>query len=192
MPPRKQKPKTLQPIAGASQLSADCVPQPAANTQDADASQPSGPCPAIAAILQEVLVFGRIPKQVKKPSTEEERKEKLLAQRLSSQRKFMTEENLQQLDELAKQAKDEAATKRKAAKNEAQARELMDEFRKLGHYPRETENKEPEFAQRLRKARKAVLFQPADEAELAASHNETVWTTQRENEAEQVSAQMEE
>ena len=165
---------------GASQSSSS-------NQTDTGASQPSSSNPADAVssrtssvketfhpIVIEVLELGRIPKQMKQPSTEEERKESALAKRLSNKRKVMTKEDLQRLDEL----RDGAQKKSKAGIDVVATQGLMEEVRALGRYPKDTENST--LARALRKARTAALFQPAEEAEL----DEMRWTTQRAEEEE--------
>ena len=99
-----QQPATAQnasnPEPAASQPSAGSAVQPAVAIHAADALRPSISSPAAAAMVRDVLEFGRIPIKRKQPSTDEQRQENVLAQRLIKHKKHMSEDDARQLDEL--------------------------------------------------------------------------------------------
>jgi len=98
----------------------------------------------------------------KKPKTADERKESLLAMRLSKHRKS-----------IPKGALAEFENPRGHAIN-TKVEKLLDEVRELGHYPHETRSQTHEsgLAMRLRRARAAGILQPSQEAELQALRRE--------------------
>jgi len=161
-----QQPATAQnasnPEPAASQPSAGSAVQPAVAIHAADALRPSISSPAAAAMVRDVLEFGRIPIKRKQPSTDEQRQENVLAQRLIKHKKHMSEDDARQLDELPTTPKERPT-----------AQDLMTRVRELGHYP----SQRTALARQLQEA--AALFQPAETAEL----DELRWTAQREQEA---------
>ena len=138
-----------QAVTAESQPSTGSALQPAANISVASASRPSVSTPAAAAMVRDVLEFGRIPTERKQSSTEEQRKEKLLAHRYNRQKKHMSEDDARKLDQLQVLTKDRAT-----------AQNLMARVRDLGHYP----SQRTALARQLQEA--AALFQPAEAAEL--------------------------
>ena len=70
--------------------------------------------------MTEVLEFGRIPKQIKRPTTKEDHYENKLANRLCKKKKSLPDldkRQLEQLEENEKQAKAEATAETKAGAN---------------------------------------------------------------------------
>ena len=164
-------------VTGASQPDASSSVA-AARGSDAPAPQPGMSPSNISPIVTEVLEFGRIPVEIKHPRTKEEREESALAQGLRKKKKYLTDLDRLQLAALTEDSKEKKKADREKTKEMIRASELMREVRQLGHYPDRYVPAEYGLQQRLTRARSAVLFQPADEAEL----QELQWQAQREKE----------
>ena len=136
--------------------------------------------------MKEVKELGRMPNRFKTPKNSEERAENQLAKRIA-----------QHKNEFPKDVWEDICQSKKASQAELQrkkAAELLNEVRTLGRYPTEfnapgdpDQEKERILAKKLREARAAALFQPAEEAELA----ELQWMVTREKEATRAEAKEE-
>ena len=142
--------------------------QPDVEMEVNGASQPvvAEPCassssawdPDVPSVVWEILELGRFPRRKNNPANDTEIREDNLAKTLYKQKKKIPAEWWEKVQLLKK----------------LPASELMREVRQLGHYPDFREQNG--LYKRVGRARSAVLFQPADEAEL----EELQWQAQRE------------
>jgi acetolactate synthase regulatory subunit len=122
--------------------------------------------PNVERLLQEVKALGHYPQRYKHAATKGERDSNSLAKKLAKAKGHFTSEVQKYLE--AMQANSERAAATRTATEHAQnAQSLMQQVRKLGHLPRESESHPQEqlLAQQLRKA-KANGFLVAHEEEL--------------------------
>ena len=110
--------------------------------------------PHVERLLQEVKTLGHYPQRYKQPTTKVERDSDSLAKKLNKAKGHFTSEVQKYLEAMQANSKKAAAT-HAATEHAQQAQSLMQQVRKLGHLPRESESHAEEqlLAQQLRKAK---------------------------------------
>ena len=109
--------------------------------------------PNVERLLQEVKTLGYYPQRYKHAANKEERDSNSLAMKLAKAKGDFTSEVQQYLEAVQAKSKEAAAT-RAATEHAQHAQSLMEQVRKLGHLPRESQSEPQEqlLAQQLRKA----------------------------------------
>jgi hypothetical protein len=122
--------------------------------------------PNVERLLQEVKALGHYPQRYKHAATKGERDSNSLAKKLAKAKGHFTSE-VQNFLEAMQAKRERAAATRTAAEHAQHAQSLMQQVRKLGHLPRESQSKPHEqvLARQLRDA-KASGFLVAYEEEL--------------------------